>query len=474
MGLTQDLVETMSDSEFGNDISISAELGTFAAELTFDDLPTSVVAHAKRSLLDSVGIAFASGSYDFARRALLGLSGEDLGSYPLLGMRQRLPRRDAALMNGILIHGLDYDDTHLPGVVHASASVLPTALGVGIQRHLSGREFLCGYVIGLEVASRLGTVAGGKFHQVGFHPTGLVGAFGAATVAARLAGLAPRGIAQAQGIVGSMASGSLEFLQTGAWTKRLHPGWAALAGLVAASLAEQGFLAPDRIYEGRFGLYQSHLGTGWSGDTSSIVDQLGDRWEMLRIAFKPYPACHFTHAFVDAALELIHNGLRVEDIDTVECLIDRDEVGTVCEPAEAKKKPKSEYEAKFSLPFVVAASLVRGRLSLAEFSEDALVDPAIVNLASRISYRPDPESAFPRHYSGELVVRTKDGREHRAREQINRGAEERPLDDAAVAKKFEDNVCLKRSPFVAEALLVSLGNVEHYSDVCDLAETLRG
>ncbi len=465
----------MSDEWMPSGATISERLGLFAAELSFDDLPGPVVEHAKRCLLDSIGIAFASGAYDFARRVLCALTVDNVGgTYPVIGFQERLGRRDSALFNGVLIHGLDFDDTHVPGVVHASSSALPAALAVGTEKHLSGRDFLTGYVLGLEVTSRLGMAAGGAFHQVGFHPTGLVGAFGAATLAGRLRGLSPKAIALSQGIAGSMAAGSLEFLESGAWTKRLHPGWAAGAGLVAASLAAEGFTGPERVYEGRFGLYRSHLGQDWDGDPNSALDGLGERWEMLRIALKPFAACHFTHAFADASLALRREGVRADQIASVECLIGAGEVGTVCEPAQAKKQPGSDYEAKFSLPFVVAASLVRGRLSLAEFDEGTLFDPEVTDLASKVTYRADPDSGFPRHYSGEVVVTTTDGRVLRHREQINRGAEERPLTDADVADKFRDNLTLVRSGSFADRIGEALGSVEECSDVAQLAEVLRG
>ena len=464
-----------SDGELSDVGVMSERIGLFAADLSFTDLPIPVVEHAKRCLLDSVGIAFASGAYDFARRALCALATDNIGgTYPVIGFQERLGRRDSALFNGVLIHGLDFDDTHVPGVVHASSSALPAALAVGVERHLSGRELLIGYVLGLEVTSRLGIAAGGEFHQVGFHPTGLVGAFGAATLAGRMRGLPSHAIALAQGIVGSMAAGSLEFLETGAWTKRLHPGWAAGAGLVAASLAAEGFTGPERIYEGRFGLYRSHLGQTWDGDPISALDGLGERWEVLRIALKPFPACHFTHAFADAALALRREGLRADQIASVECLIGAGEVGTVCEPAESKKHPHSDYEAKFSLAFVVAASLVRGRLSLAEFDEGTLFDPQVMELADKVSYRIDPGSGFPRHYSGEVVVTTTDGRMLRHREQINRGAEERPLTDTDVSTKFRDNVMLVRSRSFADRMEEVLLSLESCKDVAQLAEMLRG
>ena len=194
----------------------------------------------------------------------------------------------------------------------------------------------------------------------------------------------------------------------------------------------------------------------------------------LRIALKPYPACHFTHAFADAALTLINDGLRPEEVERIECLIGQGEIETVCEPVEAKRAPKTEYEAKFSLPFVVAATMVRGRLGLREFGESTLFDPEVTALAAKVSYRADTLSGFPQHYSGELVVTTTDGRVLHVREQINRGAEERPLEDKVVWEKFNDNVMLSRSRAAADRISEALNSIESCRDVSDLAEVFRG
>jgi 2-methylcitrate dehydratase PrpD len=266
----------------------------------------------------------------------------------------------------------------------------------------------------------------------------------------------------------------MEFLESGAWTKRLHPGWAAGAGLAAASFANQGFVGPNRIYEGRFGLYRSHLGQDWAGDLDTVTEGLGQRWEVLRVALKPFPACHLTHAFADAAIALHDEGLRPGDVRSIECPIAEGEIEIVCEPIEAKRMPRSDYEAKFSLPFVVAASLVKGKLGLAEFAEDTLFDPVVTELAAKVSYRPDPDSGFPQHYSGEVIVTTVDGRVLRKREQINRGAEERPLTDAAVTAKFRDNVGLARSMAFAERIGETLQSIESCHDIAEVAEILRG
>lgn len=458
------------------DSPLAVRLGEFSAGLRFDDVPQAIVRQAKRCLIDAVGIAFASGAYDFSRRILAALVTErTVGRYPVIGFAERLSsNRDAALVNGVLIHGLDYDDTHVPGVVHVSASGLPAALAVALERHLTGREFLTGYILALEVTARLSAVAEGGFHQVGFHPTGVVGAFGAAVAAGALSGLSPSAIAHAQGIVGSMAAGSLEFLETGAWTKRLHPGHAAACGLLAARLASQGFTGPRHVYEGRFGLYRTHLGEELSADPLSALDDLGERWEVPRVAIKPYPACHFTHSFIDAALSLLQLGLEPSEIAQVECLIAPGEVGTVCIPAEAKKSPKNEYAAKFSLQYIVAAALLRGRFGLEELREESLFDSEILDLAQRVSYRDDPDSGFPRHYSGEVIVTTRDGRTLRAREQVNRGAEERPIADSTIERKFVDNVCLTRSRFVAARIGEMLQGIDGVPDMAAVGEVLRG
>jgi 2-methylcitrate dehydratase PrpD len=398
------------------------------------------------------------------------------GDQPVIGLPLRLGLRDAAMLNGLLIHGLDYDDTHLAGVVHVSATALPTALGVASARHLSGRDLLLGYILAVEIAGRIGAAAAGGFHRAGFHPTGVAGAFGCAVAAARLDNLSAEQIATAQGFAGSLASGTMEFTERGAWTKRAHAGWAAVCGITAAAFAHEDFTSPDHVYEGRYGLFRTHLPEGEVADLGALTRGLGERWQIPEVAVKLYPSCHFTHAFVDAALELQRNeSLSADDIDSVTCLIHRDAVPVVCEPRASKLVPQSDYEAKFSLPFVVAATLVHGRFSLNELSDEALGDSRVLALASRITDGDDPLSGYPHAYSGEVVVRTKGGRELRHREQINRGAVERPIGVADVIDKFVANVELagvgeRDAHRIVEAVL----EIEGQDDAADFALLVAG
>jgi 2-methylcitrate dehydratase PrpD len=456
---------------------VSERLAHFAAALICERIPAAVLKRAKHLMLDAVGIALASTGFDFAHRtlsALRALSGA--GEVPVIGFAECLPLRDAALLDGVLIHGLDYDDTHTEGVVHTSASHLPTVLALGAAQHKSGKAALAAYVAGVEAAARLGAAARGGFHQVGFHPTGLVGAFGCALAAGKLMGLTEEQLVMAQGVALSAASGSLEFLEDGAWTKRFHPGWAAVAGITAAALAQHGFIGPRRAYEGRFGLYQSHLqGRFEEKDLALATAGLGEAWEVMEVAVKPYPACHFTHACADAAIALREKGcLDPSTIERVTALVPAEIVKTVCEPEANKKRPKNSYDAQFSIPFIVASALLRGRFTLAELAPEAISDPEILALADRVGWSIDPNSGFPRTYSGELLIEMSDGRRLSHREAINRGSSERPLSEAEIVAKFHDNAGRAVAPEKAREIREAVLSLEESSDVAILARTLGG
>jgi 2-methylcitrate dehydratase PrpD len=424
-----------------SDTTIAQALAQFATRLRYEDIPATVIGRAKLHVLDCIGIGLASSGFEFGQRtvnALTGLAGD--GPYPVLGTPICLPLRDALLANGTLIHGLDFDDTHSGGVIHASASAVPVMLGIGQRERASGREALAAYLVGVEASSRIGQAAKNGFHLRGFHPTGLVGAFGATLAAGRLAGMNPGQLAHAQGIVLSMASGSLEFLEDGAWTKRMHPGWAAASAATACALARSGFIGPKRAYEGRFGLFNAYVGAQHPADPALCIAALGETWEMLNVAMKPYPACHFNHAFADAALELRRkHAFALDDIVSITARIAAGQTQVVCEPQASKRRPQNAYDAQFSVHYIIATALVRGRFTLSELEEEALADPRVLALTHKTSYEIDPDSAFPRYYSGEVVLRLKDGRELRHREAQNRGSDARPLAAEEIVTKFHGN-----------------------------------
>ena len=447
--------------------SISERLADFTARLSLAEVPAAVTLRAKHLILDAIGCGFAARKEGFARRiaaSVAKLAGE--GPRRTLGMAYRLPLRDAAVVNGALMHGLDYDDTHAAGVIHLTVSTFPAALGTAAHSGAAGAELLAAYIAGVETGARIAAVVKSGFHQVGFHPTGVVGAFAASLVAGRLMKLSPQRLAGAQGIALSLASGNLQFIEDGSWTKRIHPGWTAACGISAASLAADDFPAPREAYEGRFGLYRSHLPPDAleACDFSLATAGLGSTWEIDNVAVKPFPACHFLHGCAEAAIELHRSGVDPERVRSIRALVPEGVVKAVCQPLAAKRRPRSDYDAKFSLPYAVASGLARGRLGLAELAPEALVEPRIERLMDKVAYAIDTASTFPRHYSGEVVVTLDDGRTASNRVAVNPGNPDRPLTNAQIEAKYFENCAISLEETHARTirdLVLDLESVEN-------------
>jgi 2-methylcitrate dehydratase PrpD len=422
-------------------MAISEQLSAFALDLTFDAIPEKIRERSKYLMLDAVGIAYASQGFSFADATMEAMTSLGAGDSAVIGYGRKLSTRDAALVNGVLAHGLDYDDTHSPGVIHATVSSLPLALALGDKLKASGRDFLTAYVAAMETSTRLASVAKGGFHQVGFHPTGLIGIFGCTLAASRLLGLSREQAVMAQGIALSMAAGSLEFLEDGAWTKRMHPGWAASSAITATTLAKHGFVGPRAAYEGRFGLFPSHLGQHLAGaDLALATENLGKSWQIEEVAIKPIPACHFAHAAADAAIALSKTVMPA-DIHSVDVLVPAEVIKAVCEPEEKKRAPANSYDAQFSIPYIVATGLLRGRFTLDELEDKAIADREVLALARRVNYAADSATSFPKHYTGEVIVTLNNGQQVRHREGVNRGCADRPLSNAEIEVKYFDNAC---------------------------------
>jgi 2-methylcitrate dehydratase PrpD len=414
-------------------------LASFADGLRDDAIPGAVRQRALHHILDAVGIAMAVSRFDYARSAVAGLAAvSSLGEVPVLGFPQKWAPRDAATINGLLCHGLDFDDTHLEGVIHPTVAQFPAALSAAIMAGATTRQMLTAYTLGLEAATRIASVAKGGFHRAGFHPSGICNTPAASLTAGRLLGLSAGQLRHAQGIALSMSSGTLEFLEDGAWTKRLHPGWAASSGITAAAMARAGYVGASSPYSGRFGLYRAFLGGDDNCDYDRATTGLGETWELLQTAIKPYPACHLTHGCIDAAIELAGtNEMDPSRIVSVEALVAADMVPTICEPIENKRRPQNSYEAQFSIPFLVATALLKRRVTIPDL--DDLTNPEVLGLAAKVRYTIDQRSGYPRHYSGEVVVTLDAGRKLSVRRQVNSGAPEAPVSNQDILRKFEAN-----------------------------------
>jgi 2-methylcitrate dehydratase PrpD len=442
--------------------SISETLATFVARTRHDDIPAQVRTRALHHMLDAAGIAVAATRYDHAHRVLTAVRGlGGTGDVPVFGFPARLGMRDAAMVNGYLCHGLDYDDTHVAGIIHPTASILPAVLSAAAHVGASGKAMVTAFVLGVEAAARIASVARSGFHQVGFHPTGMVGVFGCALAAGRLLGLNEKELAMAQGIALSLASGSLEFVEDGAWNKRLHPGWAAQAGITAAALAREGFVGATSPYDGRFGLYNSYMGTyREQADLRLATAGLGETWELLQVAIKPYPACHLTHACIDAALILKKQGVAAERIKSIEALVPEGTFKVICVPEANKLKPANSYDAQFSLQWLTACAFIKGKLGLAELDPNEINEPEVLALTQKVKFGAYQDSPFPKAYSGEVIVTLDDGKKVSHREHINRGAADRPLSNAEIVTKFRDNVALAFNDEVIDRMQAAMLGLE--------------
>lgn len=419
------------------ELSSARHLAHFAAGLSLDDVPQAVRQRAKLHILDGLGLGLASTVQDYARSTLEGVAAMgQKGACSVIGHGERLEMRDAALVNAVLIHGLDFDDTHLASIIHPTCTSLPVALSLGERLGASGAEVLTAFLAGAETSIRIGLAVDGGFHHVGYHATGVVSHFASAVTAGKLLGLGEDAITAAQGIAGSTASGIQVFLEEGAWTKRFHPGWGAVAGITAAYLARSGFKGPLRPYEGKFGLFATHLhGEAEHVKLSAMTEGLGEEWRFAETALKPYPVCHFIHGCADAAIEL-HREIAGAGITGVKAFLPQPTLHIVAEPAEAKENARTEYETKFSAQFVIAACLIKGRFGLPDLLPEELADPRIRALATKVKCFEDPDTAFPTFFSGGVEVTLADGRVLRRHIRVNSGAGERAMDADAVAGKF--------------------------------------
>jgi 2-methylcitrate dehydratase PrpD len=423
------------------------DLASFAGAIA---PPDEIRAIVRQHVLDTIGVSLAAVRLETSQGAIE--HARDLGGASqatAIGIRDRLPAPAAAFVNGVLAHSLDYDDTHLPSILHPSASVVPATLAAAELAGADGARSLDAIAAGLEICSRLGMAgfdrcaAQSTYFERGQHATSICGAIAGAASAAVVIGLDADGIGHAMGIAVSMGSGVIEANRAGGTVKRLHCGIAAQSAVNAAMLAARGFTGPPTVLEGRFGFFNAFLHGSY--DARALMGGLGEDWEIRRIFFKPYPTNHFTHAGIDAALAMRAEGLRPDVVDTIRLGVATQTVRTIGEPIEAKRAPDTGYQAQFSGPFTIAAALSGGGgglgLGLDDFTDELARDPARRAIAARVTVEPDRwcDSIYPNQFPAVLTVRTRDGRELTEKVAANRGGPERPLTDAEVVTKFRDN-----------------------------------
>lgn len=452
--------------------TISERIAEFTLEQTLETIPANVIGYGKLLLMDTFGVAMANLEAEHAqaiRRVVM-----ENGSRPactLWGSGDKVQAADAVLYNAGLIHGSDYDDTHVGGIVHPSAAVVSTAICIGEEVGASGREIYEAIIIGWEVIVRLALSAKGRFHDVGYHGTGIVSSFAAACVAGKLY-KAPKDIlVNALGICGSQAAGLQEFLRDGSWVKKLHPGWAAHSAVYALKLAMAGFTGAREVFEGDFGLFKTHCGLACGAEE---FDNLGTVWHTPEITFKMYPVCHMTHSFIDCVLEAREKyGVKAADVDEIECRIEERCYHIVCEPEEAKKNPQTDYMMRFSLPYVASVALSKGKVSPWEIDMRLVRDSQISGLMSRVKCVADDGKRNPGYFPGWVKIRLKDGKEFVFDQRWEKGTPQNPVDLDAVMTKFANNLEHDYTEEQTKRLAELLQGIEKLDKVSPLLNALK-
>jgi len=390
---------------------ITQQLAEFATALSYDDLPPEVPQRARDLTIDFIGSIVRAGAEANSTRALLGMVSrlglDGPGQSTVFGLNRRYPPAIAALINGMLGHSLDFDDTHSDRSTHPSAPVVPAALAAAEITGASGRDLLAAIVAGYEVMLRVANALDPTAHYArGFHPTATTGVFGAAAAAGRIFGLDAKQMTSAFGVAASQAAGSLQFLVNGAWNKRHQVGAAAMNGLIAASLARENFVGASEAIEGKHGLL-----VGYTDDPhpERAVAGLGTVWETTKIGLKPYPACRYTHAAVDGLIALrAEKGLTPDHVRGLRVGLHQNGITLTGAPLAEKRRAKTIVEGQFSMPFAAAVALTLGRFGWDDY--DQLGKPNIEALCDRIDVVRDESLEGLRHpFGATLAVETPDG-----------------------------------------------------------------
>src|SRR5438270_7288030 len=372
--------------------SVAETLAHKIAAIKPGALPAATARKCEDLLIDVVGLCVTARNEDYIKSARAGC--DDDGPCTAIGHRRTLNAAGAAFVNGTAAHGEDFDDTFEGGPVHAGAVIVPAVLAACERHRPDGAAALLGIAVGVETMCRMSLLAPKLVHKAGFHPTAVFGAMAAAAGVGAALRLDRRQMIDALGIAGSMAAGIIEYLAEGAWTKRMHAGWSAQSGIRAALLAKHGFSGPRTVLEGTHGFFHA-FAHKTDAPYELLTGDFGARWVTETLAFKLYPCGTMTHPYIDCARRLGARGIEAADIREMICEVGEGTVHRLWEPLADKQRPPNGYGAKFSTPYCIAAGFVRRNVGLDAFTDAAVKEAAVLDVAAKVRYVIDPKNPYP-------------------------------------------------------------------------------
>lgn len=449
------------------------------SDTSYIDLPRSVVDSTKRVVLDLLGVTAAGSSAPEARAVLnLARGWGGRGESSILVHGDRVPAPSAGLVNGTMGRARDFDDVHEKAVLHPSVSVIPATLAAAeLIGGVDGRDFITAVALGVDLTCRLGMAPRTGPNISGMSTTWQCGTFGAAAAAGKVIGLDYGKLMEAMGIAYGQASGNQQAIAEGSTAVRVQQGLTTWAGITSALLASKGITGPRNVLEGRYGYYPVYHGGGY--DREALTGGLGETYEIVNTSFKPYPCCKWTHQAIDAALEAVReDGIEPGDVDSVDVRLNRQAYNLVCVPLDTKQRPRSVVDAQFSVPYTVAAAIVRGDVSLATFTAEAMNDPEILSMAQKVTPRVDEqiERRGARGMAPEIVeIRTRGGVTHQRCVEHVRGSPMAPMTTEELQEKFRRCIAHAAKPIPDEAadeLCTIIGRLESLEDIGDIIPLL--
>ncbi|MCL6449500.1 MAG: MmgE/PrpD family protein [Armatimonadetes bacterium] len=414
-------------------MNLSQEVSRFVVGRQFEDLPEKAVSKAKQHIMDTLGVLIAAVKdpvVDVIKKYLEEVGGDSRCT--VMGTSIKTSLSNAALVNGILAHALDYDDSSWRLIGHPSAAVLPAVFAVGETRHSSGKDVITAYLLGTEVSCKLGLAAEPQLYEAGWHATGVVGVLGATAASGYLLRLTEEQLTNALGIAASLAGGLRQNI--GSMTKPFHAGAAAQHGVTAALLARHGFTSSVASLDGKWGFFRNFT----CGEREGRFPSPGDPFDILEPGFfiKPYPSCAATHTAIDAMLSLVEeHGFTDEQVARIE-------VGSG--PAGPlmlfHNQPRRGSEGKFSMPFVLAMAVIERKVGLETFLDSKVNEPRVLNLIEKTRFYVAPEFANISIDEAPAIVKVslKDGRELVKQLKEPLGSPLNPMSQAQLIEKYKD------------------------------------
>lgn len=444
-------------------IPATLRLAQFAADTPAAQIPDAVLHQGKRCVINMLAVALHA-TQDPALQMVLNVMQAEGATKraSVLGGGLRTNLQNAAFANGLLAHLDDYDDTFFPTVLHPSAPTIPVALALAESGHRSGRDFLVASVLGLEATCRVALAIQNMRHGAVWHMTGTAGVFGGTAAAGRLLGMNAAQMAVTLGLAGTQASGLRETF--GTMTKAFHPARAAQSGLLAALLVQQGFTSAGTILEGRHGFAAAFAPN--DTDFDAITTGLGEHWQVMNNAPKPYASAILSHPLVDAMLVLRQRpGVTPASIKRIHA-----RVNPLAIKLESRPEPATGLEGRLSFQHAMTAALVDGVCLPAQFTDARVHDPVVSGLRRRIEVEGD---AAVRQDQCEVTLTLEDGASVSERVEHATGSPDNPVTDAQLDAKFLALASSVLPKARARRLLDTLWALERVEDMATVIALCR-